>query len=253
MRWRTLFPHLGPQPQVLAAERDDLRCGRVARRPGQQVGLQARADHQPGHRLRPIRGDHLNAVAVTAHRGDRGTGQHLAAGLGHVRGVGAGDGREVDDGRGGGQQRGHARDVGLERADVRPVQPAHPGYAVSLRPALDLAQPLRLHFVPGHHQLAALVPRQAAVGAVGAQQLDAAPAVPGLGRARLIVDPGVGDTGVVPGLVLRDRGLLLPDGHCDAGGRQLARGGQPDQPSSNDPHLQHVSPQRCGFGTSVEP
>jgi hypothetical protein len=80
----------------------------------------------------------------------------------------------------------------------------------------SISQPPRLHFVSGHYQLAALVPGQAAAGAVGAQQFDATPAVLGLGRARLVIDPGVGDAGVMPGLVLRDRGLLLPDDHLDA-------------------------------------
>jgi hypothetical protein len=51
------------QAEVLAAERDDLRCHGVAGLTGEQVGLQASADHQAVHVVGGALRDDAHAAA----------------------------------------------------------------------------------------------------------------------------------------------------------------------------------------------
>ena len=67
------------------------------------------------------------------------------------------------------------------------------------------------------------------------------PAEPGLERAGRVVDAGMDDAAVAPGLVRRDVALLLE--HRDGGVRaqlgQAARHGEPDDPGADDPDSHH--------------
>ena len=63
-----------PQPQVLAAERDDLRRGLVAGRRASRSACRPAQITSRDSCVRPARGRHQDApvISVTAHRGDRG-------------------------------------------------------------------------------------------------------------------------------------------------------------------------------------
>src|SRR5262249_44232289 len=93
-----------------------------------------------------------------------------------------------------------------------------------------------LSLVAGDDELAAFVIGQAVPGAVLLDHADAAPGHPRLGRAGLVVDAGVHDTGVVAGLVLADLGFLLEDGHRDAGLSQQPGRREPDDAGPNNPY-----------------
>ena len=184
------------------------------RRGGYQVGVQARAHDQPGQREGPAgRVDVHPAIAHPPHSGDGGPEVQLAAASDHIVTERARDGWIVDYGRGWGEQRGDARHVRLELAQLRSAQPPDVRHAVSERAPFEFPQLDRLGLVPRDHQLAALVIGQPALGAVRAEQADAAAAQRRLGRARGIVDSGVHDPGVVAGLVGGYRLLLLEDDH----------------------------------------
>jgi hypothetical protein len=224
-----------PQPQVLAAERDDLGRGGVADGRGEQIRLQTGADDKPGESEGTAPGFNVHPIITAQPQcGHRRGGQYPAARGGHVGGERPCDGRVVDDGRRGGEQRGHPRHPGLQLAQLRAADPADPGHAVGGGAPLELAEPDLLGRVPRDHELAALVPDEAAIRAVGAQQVHAAPGHPGLGRARGIVDPGVHDPGVVPGLVRGDGRLLLEDNHVNACRRQTPGHREADDAGPDD-------------------
>jgi hypothetical protein len=240
-----------PQPQVLAAERDDLGRGGVADGRGEQIRLQTGADDKPRESEGTGPGFNFHPIGAQPQCGHRRGGQYLAARGGHVGGERPCDGRVVDDGRGGGEQRGHAGHLGLQLTQLRAAQPADPGHAVGGGAPLELAELDLLGRVPRHHELAAFVPDEAAIRAVGAQQVHAAPGHLRLGRARGIVDPGVHDPGVVACLVRGDGRFLLEDHHVNVCRRQTAGhreadDARPDNPDGLRRTVHHANCTVCG-------
>ena len=98
------------------------------------------------------------------------------------------------------------------------------------------AEPIELQIVCGHDKLAALLVRQAVAPAEFECRLDARPAELRFQAARGIVDSGMDDTAVVPGLVGSDLLLFLDDGDGQAltPPRQLQRGRKTDDASADD-------------------
>ena len=100
-----------------------------------------------------------------------------------------------------------ARDAGRVRLDLAQLvalDPTQARHAVRRRPPLELAQAVELRRVERDDELPALAQRQPTLGAVGAQELAAAPAETRLERSRRVVDACVDDAAVVTGLVERD-------------------------------------------------
>ena len=77
--------------------------------------------------------------------------------------------------------------------------------------ALQLGQGRQLALVGGDDDLAAALVGDAVLGAEAVHQLAALGAVPRLERAGLVVEPGVNDAAVVPGLVCGEFALGLED------------------------------------------
>ncbi len=104
--------------------------------------------------------------------------------------------------------------------------------AIGGGPTLKFGQPRQLRLVGRHDQLAAEAIRDCLLFAVSDQLGRAGDAKPGLERAGLVVDAGVDDAAVVPGLMLPDLCLLLEHDQSRAGppAQNLARSGQPDDP-----------------------
>src|SRR6185503_14370069 len=71
------------------------------------------------------------------------------------------------------------------------------------------------------------------------EQADPAPAQGRLERARLVVEPGVHDAGVVSGLVPGELGLLVEHGHLGPACGERPPDRQPDQARPHDPHPRH--------------
>src|SRR5690606_1594818 len=116
------------------------------------------------------------------------------------------------------------------------AEPAHPGDAVLPGGPLDAVQALGVVGVPGHQDLADLLVRQVALGAVLAEQQGAAAAQRGLERSRAVVQAGVDHAAVPAGLVRGDPVLLLQHGDPCAGplpGDPPGQG-QPDDPAADD-------------------
>ena len=138
-----------------------------------------------------------------------------------------------------GRRRVQARDGGgvrLELAQLVALDPPQPGHGVRRASSLELAQPLELGLVDRDDELPALVVGEAALRAVGAQQLDAAPAQARLQRPGRVVDARVDDAAVAAGLVQRDVVLLLEHGHDRVGPelRQPPRDREPEDAGADD-------------------
>ena len=212
---------------------------------GEQVGLQAGADDQPGQLLRRRPGCRPpRRPPRAAHAGHRGAGQHLpACGL-DVAGEGAGDRGVVDDRGGRREQRGLPGDLRLQLARMATAS-SHARRARRWRPPAarsPAASPSRRR--PGRPPASRARPRAGPGPRSRREQFDAAPAQrapwpsPAGSRSR------VHDPGVVPGLVLGDGRLLLEDHHGHAGARELPGYGQPDDACPDDPDRRGVADAR---------
>ena len=97
-------------------------------------------------------------------------------------------------------------------------------------------------------ELAALDVRQRLLQAVVTQQQPPAGAQLGLQTARRVVDAGVHDAGVVPGLVRGEPVLLLEDVHAGPRipARELATHGQADDAAPDHPEAAHPPSRPCG-------
>ena len=139
------------------------------------------------------------------------------------------DGGIVGDAAGLDEDRALADDAGLVLRQLPTVEPF--GIEAVLDAASEEgAEPLELQIVCGHNELAALLERQAVMSADFARRLDARPAERRLQAAGGIIDAGMDDAAVVPGLVGSDFLLLLDDGDGQAliPPRQLQRGREAD-------------------------
>ena len=147
------------------------------------------------------------------------------------------DGGIVGDAAGLDEDRALADDAGLVLRQLPTVEPF--GIEAVLDAASEEgAEPLELQIVCGHNELAALLERQAVMSADFARRLDARPAERRLQAAGGIIDAGMDDAAVVPGLVGSDFLLLLDDGDGQAliPPRQLQRGREADDASADDDH-----------------
>src|SRR5204862_4744430 len=149
--------------------------------------------------------------ALQAHRavvaGDARDGapeRQLAARAAHVVGHRPRHRAEVDDPGVGRVQAGDACAVRLELADLLGAQAAQARHLVGAAAALELVEARELALVQGDDDLAAALDGDAALVAVVVQARGALDAQARLERARLVVDAGVDDPGVVPGLAAAD-------------------------------------------------
>ena len=128
-----------------------------------------------------------------------------------------------------------------------PVEPAETGHAVAGGTLLERVEACELGVLDRDDELAALVVRQALLLAVLAQQQPPAGAQLGLEAARRVVDAGVHDAGVVPGLVRGEPVLLLEEDDRGAGmpSRELAPHGQPDDAAADHPEAAHAPSRPC--------
>ena len=200
-----------------------------------RFGLQPGADDQPVDGDRARRGPHDGTVALAADAGDPLAEPQPAPGRLQVTGHGPGDGPVVGDSGARRVQRGGPPDVRLDPGQLGRAQPAQPGDPVGGGPGLDVPQPRHLGRRPGDDHLADLAVGQVPRGAEPPQPACPLPAQPGLQGTGRVVNAGVHDAGVVPGLVHRDVGLLLEDGDVVAfllG--QPTRHGQADDSGADD-------------------
>ena len=199
---------------------------RLACPPAQKIAWRA-ATSAPSRRTAPL----SRATPVTARPSDQ-----LAARAAHVVGHGARHGAEVDDPGVGRVQAGDARAVGLELGDLLGAQAPQARHRVGAAAALELVQARELALVQRDDDLAAALDGDAALLAVGVQARGALDAQPRLQRARLVVDAGVDDAGVVAGLAGAHLVGGVDHGHAQPGAarEQLARAGQADDARPDD-------------------
>jgi hypothetical protein len=161
---------------------------------------------------------------------DGAAGDDLAAGRADLGGERAGDRLEVHDR---GPRRVQRLDAAHVRFDVRDLgggDALEAGDAVGGAAALELVELRPLGLRDRDDQLAVAARGQAALDAVVVQLARALGAEAGLERAGRVVDAGVQDAGVVPGLVEALDGLALEhrDGAVGAACQQLARDREAD-------------------------
>ena len=225
------------QPQVGAAEGDDAGIGvgarahREAVRPGPRAADGVAGLGDP---LGVVDRQRARAGAEPLHLA---AGRDRAAALEQVRGVGAGDGAEVDDP---GPRRVQAGDPGGVRLDARGSRRRRASAARRPRSRRRVAPALRGRGARAASVATISLPQRSkgisGCFAVLVEQRGAAHAELGLQRARRVVDPGVDDARVVAGLVGRRPRLLLE--HADALGgaaaAQLAGDGEADDATADD-------------------
>ncbi len=230
------------QLPVLAAERDDARLGRLARRDREAVGLEAGAhDHAVGFEGCAVRQLDGRAEPVLAHAGGAGIRPDLATNGGDIGRVGARHRGEVGDRGLGRVERGDAGHVGLDLGEIVGFEPPQPGNAVLVCPFGEPPQRFELALLGRDDELAARVVGEVALGAVVAQEVQSAPAQPGLQRSGRVVDAGMHDAAVVGGLVAREGRLLLEhdDLRRGRGVGELAGGGEAEDAATDD-HDAHL-------------
>ena len=206
---------------VLAPEGHDPWSVQAVTHPRHPVGLQAGTHDQAVHPVDSTRGLDVDSRRATVDPGDRRRQEHSSARVLDVLGVGLGHGEVVGDRGRRGVQREQAGRVRLDLGDPGALHPRQPRYVVVPRGHLERVETSDLRAVHGDDELPALDVRQPAVGAVLAQHQPAARAQLGLEAAGPVVEAGVHDTGVVPGLVDAEPVLLLE--HDDRRTREPAR------------------------------
>ena len=154
----------------------------------------------------------LQAAAGLVSRSgdDLETRANLGACCAREGGVGARDLCEVDHRRDRHPQPGDAGGVGLVVGDARGVEPFG-GHAVAGGAPLQLGERRELHLLGGDDHLAAVVDPDAVLGAERLEAIGALDTEPGLQRPGGVVEPGVDDPAVAPGLVGGELGFLLDD------------------------------------------
>ncbi len=232
---------------VLAAERHHAVVDGQAREPGDPVGLQARAGHEPARAPRRSPGLDGDAAPVLADGVHGRAEHHRAAPRAQEVAHGGAHARVVDDARGGREQGAEPRDLGLappqlgrvERLDRDAVRP---GVGPQRRQAREFARGR------GDDELAAGLERDAVLGAEGDRGRRAAPAEVRLEAAGLVVDPGVDDAAVAAGLVAGGARLLFEHEHRRPrpAPREFERGGEPQDASADDADVVGHAP-RGGF------
>ena len=210
--------------------------GSAPARIGEPVRPAAGGEHAEARGRLTVRVAHAQAAALRARAEHRTARHDLPAGGAHVLGVGARDGREVDDAGGRRVQAGDPGDMGLDLAQLRLGDAAQAGHGVGRAAALELVQARQLVRGQRDDQLAVGVRGDAARLAVGVQLARAGDAQARLERARLVVDAGVDDAAVVARLVEADDGLALQHAEAAAGvaGEELARDRHADDAPADD-------------------
>lgn len=156
-----------------------------------------------------------------------------------------GDGRVVDDRRLRRVQRAHTGGGRLDLAQPVGVDEARAGHAVGHGAGVQVVEPGRLHLVEDDDHLAALVVGDVVPLHEVLQQTHPAPAQRRLEAARLVVEAGVDDPAVVPGLVGGEVLLLVEQGHLGVVlGGQVPRDGSADDPAADDGRAQGHDPLR---------
>src|SRR3954468_5066624 len=149
---------------------------------------------------------------------------------------------------------GGAGGLGLDRGVLVAAEAAQAGDAVRLPAALELVQAGQLGLVERDDQLAAALSDDLVLLAEQVQVARAADAQLRLQRSRDVVDARVDDAGVVAGLVAGDLRLLVDhrDRLARVPVRELARGGEADDPGSDDgdvrPHGQAMGASALSAG-----
>ena len=229
----------GRQLVVLAAEGNDADVGVLPRHPRQAVGVEAGAvDDVPG----------LQGAAFRFQSGGAGrrpgadyggAGKNVAAGRLELAGVGVGHAHIVHNAGMRRPQGAHAGGVGFNLRQPFRADNLQVGNAVGYAPLVEVLQPSQLAFVGGDNHLAAGVVFNFVAVAEVNETVFAGHAEPGFPGAGTVVDAGVNDAAVVPGLVLRQARLFLNDGHAQIGAafQQLHGRGQPDDAAAHDAHI----------------
>jgi hypothetical protein len=169
-------------------------------------------------------------VRLWLDRLDAAASDDLAAGGAHVVGERAGDRLEVHDRGLGRVQRLDAAHVRLDLRDLAGGNPPQALHPVGGAAALELVELRPLGLRHRDDQLAVAAGGQAARLAVVVELARALGAQAGLERAGRVIDAGVQDAGVVPGLMEADIGLALEhrDGAVRLPRQQLARDREAD-------------------------
>ena len=161
-------------------------------------------------------------------------GENRPAALGDDTGHRFGDLRVVDDPGGLDEEARQAANARFAAGDLGLVQTFDVD-AVGTGAFVERLHARQLRWLGGDQQLAALLVGDALIATEPRRGLHALMAEPGLETSRLVIDTGVDDSAVAPGLVARQRGLLLQhrDGDPRKPLRHLHRRRQPDDAPAN--------------------
>src|SRR5215204_493948 len=225
---------VGPQPVVLPPEWHDAEIDVDAAQPRDPVRLKpGRGDNVPGPDAilsdveRHARGGLLD-VGHLARRENR------AATLGDDTGHRLGDLRVVDDPSGLDEETAQTTNPRFAPGDLRFVKTLDVD-AVGAGAFIERLHARQLGWFGGYEELAALLIVDALIAAEPRRRLHALAAELGFETSRLVIDTGVDDPAVAPGLVTRQRGLLLQhrDGDPREPLRHLHRRGEADDAPAN--------------------
>ena len=224
---------------VLAAEGDDANGGVLAHHRRQAVGVEAAAvDDMPGLQRAPFRFQRGSAAGLPRPR-HRRAGENVAAGRLKFAGVCVGDAHIVHDA---GMRRPQRADAGGVRLNLRQAFRPYDfqiRHAVGDAALVQVLQPAQLAFVGRHDNLAAGVVFNLVRIAEGHQSVFPAHAEPRFPRTGAVINAGMDDAAVMPGLVLSQPFLFLNDGNAQAGRgvQQLHRRGQADDAAADHSHI----------------
>ena len=194
--------------------------------------------------------DHLIAALgdIGHHRAECQLAAPLADNLAHH----LGNRRVVDDSGRGDEQCAHTPDVRLASMQLAGIEPLDLD-VIGVRPRVERVHAGQLGGVGRHEQLAAHVYRYPVPGGEVFGGLGPLPAQPGLEAARCVINAGVDDPAVVPGLMRPERQLLVDQAQAGAGlavENRHRRGEADDAPADDAIVVTHPSP-RGGLTATV--
>ncbi len=202
------------------------------------VALKAGAIHHDARVVFPGRRRHDRSAPGRRERDDFRAGHYASAALRDPRREPLAHPTVVHDSRLGDVERFDSRRMRLDLAEAlrREALAPHPvGGGALVQPLESPA----LRLVQGHDHLATDVVGNSLLGAEPLHRRLSRAAVRGLQRSRPVIDSRVEDAGVAPGLVKRDRRLLLEnyDGSPRSLRQQTMGGGQAEDPAAHDEHV----------------
>jgi hypothetical protein len=228
----------GGELEVVAAKGDDADRRSQPGEPGDAVTVQTGAVDQPARLQRAAVGLDDELVPGGGDGSHPPAEKNVAAVALQLLGEGLGDAHEVDDSGLGHEEGVETTGVRLVVRDLPRRHATQAAKAVGAAAALELVETRHLGLLGRHDELAAQLEGEVALAAEVHQPAAPLDAQSSLARPRPVVEPGVEDATVVPGLVRGETGLGLDDG--DAAAEAASEGPRRRQADDPGTHAEDV-------------